>query len=254
MRFAGQVALVTGAASGIGRATALLLAEQGAKVVVADLDESGIGKTVETIVGRGGNALGCPLDVTSESAWDAATEMVARKWGPLQVLVNCAGIALVRAVADMTLDEWRRVLAVNLDGVFLGTRAAVRSMRQGGGSIVNVASASGIKAAAASSAYCASKAAVIMFTKSVAVECVQDGSRIRVNAVAPGGVMTPMWDKTAGVSAIMESEEWKAAPDAPIGKRFAQPVEIAHAILFLASSEAAYITGSVLTIDAGYTA
>jgi NAD(P)-dependent dehydrogenase (short-subunit alcohol dehydrogenase family) len=180
---------------------------------------------------------------------------VERRWGRLHILVNCAGIALVRPIAETTLAEWRRVLAVNLDGVFLGTRAAVRSMsRSGGGSIVNVASASDIKAAPASSAYCASKAAVIMLTKAVALECCRDGYGVRVNAVAPGGVRTPLWGKTAGASAVVGTDEWNAPADAPIGRRFADPEEVAQAILFLASAEASYVTGSVLAVDAAYTA
>jgi NAD(P)-dependent dehydrogenase (short-subunit alcohol dehydrogenase family) len=254
-RFAGHVALVTGAASGIGRATAILLARQGAAVVVTDLDEQEVAGTVEAITTAGGIVVGLALDVTSESDWDRAVELVERRWGRLHILVNCAGIALVRAVSDTTLADWRRVLAVNLDGVFLGTRAGVRSMtRSGGGSIVNVASASGIRAAPASSAYCASKAAVIMLTKSVAMECCRDGSGVRVNAVAPGGVKTPMWGKTAGASSVVETAEWNAPADAPIGQRFADPDEVAQAILFLASAEASYITGTVLAVDAGYTA
>jgi NAD(P)-dependent dehydrogenase (short-subunit alcohol dehydrogenase family) len=254
-RFGGRVALVTGAASGIGRATAILLARQGATVVAADLDGEGAAATVEAIAAAGGTAVVHALDVTSEAAWDAAMERVERTWGRLNVLVNCAGIALVGPVADTSLADWRRVLAVNLDGVFLGTRAGVRAMRRsGGGSIVNVSSVSGIKATPASSAYCASKAAVIMFTKSVALECIQDGGRIRVNAVAPAGVKTPMWGKTPGASAVVGSDVWNAPADAPIGKRFADPDEVARVILFLASAEASYVTGSVLTVDAGYTA
>ena len=254
-RFSGQVALVTGAASGIGRATALMLAREGGFVVVADLDEPGIAGTAEAIRAAGGTALGHPLDVTSESGWDAAIGLAEQSWGRLHVLVNCAGIALVRPVADTAFVDWRRVLAVNLDGVFLGTRAGVRSMRRsGGGSIVNVASVSGLKATGASSAYCASKAAVIMLTKAVAVECVQDGSGVRVNAVAPGGVKTPLWGKTDGASSVVGTDLWNASSDAPIGKRLADPEEVARAILFLASAEASYITGSVLAIDAGYTA
>jgi NAD(P)-dependent dehydrogenase (short-subunit alcohol dehydrogenase family) len=254
-RFAGQVALVTGSASGIGRATAILLARQGGTVVVTDLNEPGVAGTVETIEAAGGTAVGQTLDVTSEPEWDRAVEFVERTWGRLRVLVNCAGIALVRPVIDTTLADWRRLLAVNLDGVFLGTRAGVRSMsRAGGGSIVNVASASGIKAAPESSAYCASKAAVIMLTKAVALECSRDGSGVRVNAVAPGGVKTPIWGKTAGASAVVGTDEWNASADAPIGKRFAEPDEVAQAILFLASAEASYVTGSVLAVDAGYTA
>lgn len=254
-RFAGLAAIVTGAGSGIGQATALLLARQGARVLAADLDESGMVKTVQAIVSEGGVGIAQSLDVTSESAWEDAIGHVERSWGALNVLVNCAGIALVRPVAETTLDEWRRVLAVNLDGVFLGTRAGVRVMRRsGGGSIVNVASASGIKAAANSSAYCASKAAVIMFTKAVSLECVQDGSGIRINAVAPGGVKTPMWGKTPGADLMVGSDIWNAPPDASIGKRFAEPIEVARVISFLASSDASYLTGSVIPVDAGYTA
>ena len=117
-----------------------------------------------------------------------------------------------------------------------------------------MSSASGLKAAPASSAYCASKAAVILFSKSVALECAADGSGIRVNVVAPGGVKTPMWAKTAGAAEMTESATWKAPPSAPIGKRFAEPDEIARAIAFLASNEAAYVTGAVLAVDAGYSA
>jgi NAD(P)-dependent dehydrogenase (short-subunit alcohol dehydrogenase family) len=251
-RFAGQTALVTGAASGIGRATAALLARQGARVVVADLDEAGIAQTVGQIEEDGAAAIGQRLDVTSESIWDAAIGRLEQRWGRLDILVNCAGVAFVKSVVDMGLDEWRRVFAVNLDGVFLGTQAGMRSMRKtGGGSIVNVASASGIKAAPSSSAYCASKAAVIMFTKAAALECVND--KIRINAVAPAGVKTPMWQRTPGAAAMTESEQWKAPADGPIGKRFAEPLEIARAIAFLASADASYMTGSVLTVDAGYT-
>ena len=252
-RFDGLAAIVTGAASGIGRATALLLAQQSARVLVADLDEPGMAKTIEAIVSSGGIAAAQPLDVTSESAWVTAIERVEVTWGKLSILINCAGIAFVRSVAETTLDEWRRILAVNLDGVFLGTRAGIQAMRRsGGGSIVNVASASGIKAAANSSAYCASKSGVIMFTKAAALECVQDG--IRINAVAPGGVKTPMWGKTPGADAMVGSEIWNAPSGASIGKRFAEPIEVARVISFLASSEASYLTGSVVPVDAGYTA
>jgi NAD(P)-dependent dehydrogenase (short-subunit alcohol dehydrogenase family) len=253
-RFADQSALVTGAASGIGRATALLWAREDGPVLATDVDGPGLAETVGAIQAAGGTAVGHPLDVTSEPAWDAAVE-AARRLGRFAALVNCAGIALVQPLAETTLADWRRVLGINLDGVFLGVRAGVRALRQsGGGSIVNVASASGLKAAPNSSAYCASKAAVIMLTKAAAVECVREGNRVRVNAVAPGGVKTAMWAKTAGAAGVVGTDEWNAPADAPIGKRFADPDEVARAIIFLASAEASYVTGSVLTVDAGYTA
>lgn len=252
-RFAKQTALVTGAASGIGRATALLLAQEGATVLVSDLDTAGIAETAAAITDAGGVAFGHKLDVTSEEDWDTVVESIEKQFGRLHVLVNCAGIALVKPVAFTSTAEWQRVMAVNLDGVFFGTRAAIRSMRtRGGGSIVNVSSASGLKATPSSSAYCASKAAVLMFTKAVAAECAQDDSGVRVNAVAPGGVKTPLWNKTPGATVVVESEVWNAPFDAPLGKRFAEPLEIAQAIAFLASAEASYITGSVLTVDGGY--
>lgn len=250
-RFIGRVALVTGAASGIGQATALLFAAQGANVVAADIDEAGLAATVARCKAE---AIAQPLDVTREDHWDAAIARTMQRWGRLDILVNCAGITIVRPVIDMTLDEWRRVMAVNLDGVFLGTRAGVRAMRKDGGSIVNISSVSGIRATPAGSSYCASKAAVILFTKSAAMECVQAGEPVRVNVVAPGGVKTPIWGKDAAVAPVMESDIWNAPDDAPIGKRFATVDEIARVIAFLASDEASYITGAVLPVDAGYSA
>src|SRR5262245_20033979 len=155
-RVAGKVALVTGAASGIGRATARLLAAHGAAVVCADLNAAGARETADAITA----ATACPLDVTSEPAWVAATDQVLAAHGRLDVLVNCAGISAARPLPETTLDEWHRVLAVNLDSVFLGTKHAVRVMRQTGtaGSIVNVSSVSGVKAQPGASAYCTSKA------------------------------------------------------------------------------------------------
>lgn len=249
--WAGRGAIVTGAGSGIGRATAILLAELGCTVLGTDIDEAGL---AETRTLAGGLIHTHTHDVTSESAWEEVMERAARDLGRPGILVNCAGIAHVALVGDTALADWRRVLAINLDGVFLGTRAGVRAMRGTGGSIINVASASGIKPAPASSAYCASKAAVIMLTKSVALECLNDRSGIRVNAVAPGGVKTPMWANTPGAAGVVGSDEWSEPADAPLGKRFAEPIEVARAIAFLASDAASYVTGSVLSVDAGYTA
>ncbi len=255
-RVAGKVALITGAASGIGRATALLLAHEGASVAVTDRSEPGAASTARDILSQQGKALVYGLDVTVEADWQASIESVLDLWGRLDILVNNAGISFASPVTEMTLEEWRTVMAVNADGVFLGTRSAVQAMRQsGGGSIVNLSSASGLRASPTASAYCASKAAVRLFSKAVALECAAEG--IRVNTVLPGGVETPMWEAmpfwqelvTGGAAAAWEA----LAADTPL-KRFARPEEVAQAILYLASDEAQYVTGAELVIDGGFTA
>jgi NAD(P)-dependent dehydrogenase (short-subunit alcohol dehydrogenase family) len=258
---AGKVALVTGAASGIGRATALTLADHGASVFCADLAPAGAGQTAAAVAAAGGSAWPLRLDVTSEAAWTEVVDEVVRVGGWLDVLVNCAGVAHACPVADTSLEDWRRVLAVNLDGVFLGTRAAIRAMRRGGrpGSVVNVSSVSGIKAQPGSGAYCTSKAAVIMFSKTAALECLRNGDRVRVNAVSPGGVRTPMWKTMPFFQELMAREGGEEAAFAamergPPGARFALPEEIALAVLYLASDESLYVTGSNLVIDNGDTA
>jgi NAD(P)-dependent dehydrogenase (short-subunit alcohol dehydrogenase family) len=188
--------LVTGAASGIGSATARLLADEGAAVVLTDIAAEAGQQVAEEISRSGGKAVFLALDVTDEAAWEAVTDRILHDFASFDVAVNNAGIAASRPVAEMTLAEWRRVLQINLDGVFLGTRHAIRAMQRGSsGSIINVASASGIKASAGASAYCASKAAVRMLSKTAALECIAAGWKIRVNVVSPGGVKTPIWEK-----------------------------------------------------------
>jgi NAD(P)-dependent dehydrogenase (short-subunit alcohol dehydrogenase family) len=259
-RVAGKVAIVTGAASGIGRATAVLLAQEGAKVAVTDRDEAGAKKVAAGIAAAGGEALPLALDVTSEPAWEAAVAAVLGAWSRLDIAVNNAGVSATSPVTETTLDQWRRVMSVNLDGVFLGTKHAVLAMRRGkGGSIVNVASASGVKASAGASAYCASKAAVIQFTKTVALECARHGDNVRVNAVLPAGVTTAMWEGMEfwpGLVAEQGGVEsaWQALAQSTPLRRFARPEEIAQGILFLAAEESAYMTGAGLVLDGGYTA
>src|SRR5262249_11234457 len=154
-------------------------------------------------------------------------------WGRLDVLVNSAGISAAGTVADTTLDEWRRVLAVKLDGGFLGTRAALRAMRATRrGRIVNVASVSRLRASPGACVYCASKSAVLHFTRSAALECANQGDHVRVNCVAPGAVKTPMWSKMPFWADVAAGEAWNAPPDAVPLKRFAEPDEVARAILF----------------------
>lgn len=259
MRLEGKTALITGAASGIGRATALLFAREGARVAVTDLDGRGAEEVASRIADEGGDARADVLDVRLEDHWEREIESVLELWGALDVLVANAGVSRARPVDEMTLEEWRDVHAVNLDGVFLGTKHAVRAMREagGGGSIVIVSSATGLKASAGASAYGSSKAAVLMFARTVALECAREG--IRVNAVHPAGVRTPMWESMdffrdlarehGGIDGAWEALERSS----PMG-RFATPEEIAAGILFLASDEASYVTGSALVIDGGYTA
>jgi len=257
-RIANKVALVTGAASGIGRATAVLLAKEGATVALTDIADAG--QAVADEISRiGGNAIFIRLDVSDEAAWENTIGQVLQTFGKLDIAVNNAGIASARPVAEMTLAEWRRVMQVNLDGVFLGTKHAIRAMRSGtGGSIINVASASGIKASAGASAYCASKAAVRMFSKTAALECAAAGSKIRVNVVSPGGVKTPIWEKMDFWPGLVaqhggEGGAWKALAGSS-SEGFHSADEIAQAILFLASDESAYMNAGELVIDRGYTA
>jgi 3(or 17)beta-hydroxysteroid dehydrogenase len=240
----GATALVTGGASGIGRATAARLADAGFRVVVTDVDPAG-----QQVVAAIASAVFVEHDVTEESSWERVIETVLDTHGRLDVLVNNAGISYVRAVTDTTLADWRALMAVNLDGVFLGTKHGVLAMRQhgDGGSIVNVSSASGLIGSPFSSAYCASKGAVRLFTKAVALECAAEA--IRVNSVHPGAVRTPIWSKV-GVSPELEVVIGAASP---LG-RMAEPEEIADAILYLASDASRYVTGSELVIDGGFTA
>lgn len=250
-----KVVLITGGASGIGQATVRLLAKEGAKVAVGDINELAASEGAGEIVSAGGEALALALDVTSESSWDAAINSILNRWARLDVLVNCAGISFAKPVEEMTLDEWRRVHAVNLDGVFLGTRAAIRTMRRtGGGSIINVASASGIKASPGASAYCSSKAAVIHFSRTAALECQQAEDNIRINVVAPGGVRTPIWKTMPAWKELAQGGEEAAWKKLDPKSQFHTPEEIAATMLYLASDDARHVTASVLTVDRGYTA
>jgi NAD(P)-dependent dehydrogenase (short-subunit alcohol dehydrogenase family) len=239
----GRVALVTGGASGIGRATVARLAEAGMRVAASDIDPAG--RDVAAAAG----AEFFEHDVADEGAWERVIGDVLHQHGQLDLLVNTAGISMVAPVTDMTLAQWRALMAINLDGVFLGTKHAVRAMRErgAGGCIVNVSSASGLVGGPTASAYCASKAGVRLFSKAVALECAPD--RIRVNSVLPGAVLTPIWGK----SGMGPPDEDAIAAASPLG-RMAAPEEIAEAILYLASDAAAFMTGSELVIDGGYTA
>jgi len=254
MSFVDKTALVTGAASGIGRAVTQEFSRRGARILAADVNV----RELEKLAAESANITALTLDVTDESAWHSALESIDR----LDVFVSAAGISHAASTTEMMLGEWRRVMAVNLDGAFLGVRSALRKMLpQKNGSIVLIASASGIKAAPGASAYCASKAGLIMLAKAVALEYKEHG--IRVNSVSPAAVATPMWTTMPFWQELVakhgcEEGAWNALggidPDQPSLKRMAFPEEVAKAVLFLASEEAAHITGVDLAVDAGYTA
>jgi NAD(P)-dependent dehydrogenase (short-subunit alcohol dehydrogenase family) len=254
----GRVALVTGAASGIGRAACLRLARAGARVAATDVDPGGE-SVAAGIVASGGVSTFRALDVRDEAAWVATVAEVVQAWGRLDVLVGCAGIALAHPVTETSLEEWRQVLSVNLDGVFLGTKHVLAAMRRlgHGGSIVHVASASGLVGSAGASAYCASKGGVRLFTKAVALECAREG--IRVNSIHPGGVRTPIWERSEGWPDLVArsggtEEAYRAIASTTPAGRLAEPEEIAELVLFLASDSSRFMTGSEVAIDGGYTA
>lgn len=255
-----NVALITGAGSGIGRAVAYLFAQQGAIVIAADIDDAAGKETVSVITSKGFNADSIKLDVTDESAWISAYQFIIKKYNRLNILVNNAGIAFGGSVTSLSLSEWRRLMAVNLDGVFLGTKHAIPLMQKsGGGSIVNVSSAAGIVGSGSAAAYCASKGGVRLFTKAVALECAQSKNNIRVNSVHPGPIATPMfekgptWDEFVNQMGGLDAAWKKIAESTPLG-RVGEPGEVANAILFLASNASSYITGSEIVIDGGFTA
>lgn len=249
---------IAGAGSGIGKATALRFAARGARVACADIDLDAASRVAAEASGR--PAIAIALDVTSETSWREAIDRAGREFGSIAVFVNSAGISSGSPVTQTTYDEWRKVMAINLDGVFLGTRIAVEYMRGKaiGGSIVNVSSASGVKAAPGASAYSTSKAAVIMFSQVVAKECAIARDGIRVNVVSPAGVRTPMWSSMPFFRQLVEEKGSEAAAFAAVAEasgveRLAEPEEIAAAIAYLASDEARYVTGVNLVIDGGYT-
>jgi NAD(P)-dependent dehydrogenase (short-subunit alcohol dehydrogenase family) len=254
-RVQGKVAMVTGGGSGIGRATAALLAKEGGIAIVADFDLPAAEATSKEIIKGGGNALPMRLDVSNEADWQNAIETALATYGRLDVLVNNAGVSFAKPADAMTLAEWRTVMAVNIDGVFLRTKWAISAMKKGtGGSIINVASLSGIKPAGGASAYCASKAAVRMFSKTVAIECADANSGIRVNLVSPSGVKTPMWEKMAFFQDLIAQhggvEEAYAAMAGKVpSQQFFTSHDVALTILFLASDESRHLTGTEIVME-----
>jgi 3(or 17)beta-hydroxysteroid dehydrogenase len=249
MRLAGKVAIVTGGASGMGQSEALIFAREGARVVVADLLEAEGGQTVDKIKAAGGTARFVKLDVTSEGQWQAAIDAAVAGFGALDVLVNNAGISGTFDADMLSTAAWDSLMNVNAKGVFLGMKFAIPAMQKAGrGAIVNISSISGfVGQSGVHMAYNASKGAVRIMTKTAAVQYAKDG--IRVNSVHPG-FMPPMRTSKTSADPEWRAKMLKAVPM----KREGRVEEVAHAVLFLASDEASYITGTELVVDGGYLA
>jgi len=248
-QFAGKVALVTGGGGGIGRATSRLFAERGGTVLVADASEEAALATVETIRQQGGKAEACRTDVTCEEGVEASIRLARNRFERLDIVIHCAGIMRVDAIEAASLLDWNETLRVNLTGAFLVTKAALAALRaQGGGAIVHIASRMALQVKENHAAYAASKAGVLQLTKMAALEGAPH--KIRVNCVCPGIVDTPLLRPYGTPEELKRTvfASWSAI--CPLG-RPAQPEDVARAMLFLASDEAAYITGVALPVDGG---
>jgi NAD(P)-dependent dehydrogenase (short-subunit alcohol dehydrogenase family) len=251
MRLKDKVSLITGAASGMGRATAILFAREGSKVVASDVDETGGQKTVDLIHEMGADAIFVKANVSREADARNMVEQTVARYGRLDVLFNNAGVAQGVELIEMTEEEWDRVVDIDLKGVFLGSKYGIREMlKTGGGSIINTASISGIIAQNFLPAYNAAKAGVINLTRNIALEYGPRG--IRANAICPGAIDTPMLQ-----SAVRDNPENEPIIKyfhhmAPL-RRLGQPEDIAKAALFLASDESSFITGHALVVDGGIT-
>jgi NAD(P)-dependent dehydrogenase (short-subunit alcohol dehydrogenase family) len=251
VRLRGRVAIITGAGSGLGRASAILFAREGAKVVVAANREKDGEQTVSLIEESGGDAILARVDVTRAADVENAVKAAVDKYGKLDIMLNNAGTpGPGKLIADITEEEWQRVISVNLTGVFLGTKYAIPEMLKGGGGIIiNVSSVAALSPRRYTGAYSAAKAGVIQLTRVTALEYAR--KHIRVNCILPGPIDTPFFTKVAGADPDMITMfKEKVKSEVPLG-RFAQPEEIARVALFLASDESSYITGAAFAADGG---
>ncbi len=246
----GKVGIITGAASGIGAATARVMAREGAKLVLTDLDDAAGSALAEQIGG-----IYLHHDVSEEAGWPAVIAAAEDRLGRLDIMVANAGIGIMGNAVDMSLQDWRRQMAINVDGVFLSAKYCIPAMRRAGngGSIVMLSSVAGLRGSAGLAGYSATKGAVRLFAKSMALECAQAGDGIRVNSVHPGIIATPIWNKLPA-SHNQPIDPYKMAEaSVPIGKA-GEAEDIANGILFLASDQSSHMTGSELVIDGGLTA
>ncbi|HEY0940011.1 MAG TPA: SDR family NAD(P)-dependent oxidoreductase [Steroidobacter sp.] len=261
---AGKAAFVTGAASGIGRVTSLALAARGALVWVADFDRAGSNRTVELVAQAGGRSEAILLDVRDEAQWQRALALSDGRDDALAVLVNCAGKSMFADTFSMPLEDFRTIMAINVEGTFLGMKHAIpRIAQSGGGAVINISSLAGLKGIPGMTAYCGSKGAIRMMTKAVALECAGLRNNVRVNSVHPGVVDTPAWHKHdpdelarsqrgAPESHSLDPHE-VAKTMVPIGVA-CTAAEVAETVCFLASDAARHITGAEIAIDGGMTA
>ena len=251
-RLEDKVCIITGGASGIGEATAQLFAKEGARVIVADMEEDKGTAVAKDITGKGGVATFQRLDVTDEEGWARILDFTLREYGRLDILVNNAGIGFMKSISDMSLSEWRMVMSTNLDSVFLGIRHAapvIGGEDTKGGAIVNVSSSLTLKPSPGNAAYSVSKSGINMLTKIAAIELAD--KNIRVNTVYPGPTLTPIWDPLTSQMQITDEAFEKAVGKITLFGRMGKAADIAYAILHLASDEAAFITGAELLVDGG---
>jgi len=253
MRLSNKIALITGAARGIGRATAELFHNHGAVVLISDIRDDE-GWEIKTQLGK--NAEYLHLDVRNENEWKTVATMIEKQYGGLDILINNAGITGILETSgpydaeNSDLETWEEVHRVNSTGVMLGCKYAIRLMKKHGGSIVNISSRSGVVGIPGAVAYAASKAAVRNHTKSVALYCAENGYSIRCNSIHPAAIMTPMWDAMLGKGPQREKLISEIEIGIPLGY-FGEPFDVAYGALYLASNESKYVTGIELTIDGG---
>ncbi|GIP26848.1 2,5-dichloro-2,5-cyclohexadiene-1,4-diol dehydrogenase [Paenibacillus sp. J23TS9] len=250
MRLEGKVALITGAGAGIGKTTALRFAQEGAKVIVTDINLDSVNNTLSEIQQAGGSGTAFKHDVSNEDNWKSIVEESVQQFGAIDILFNNAGIYFIKPIADIGLDEWNRMLSINVTGVFLGMKHVLPVMaKHNGGSVINASSIAGLTGASGHVAYGATKGAVRIMTKDAAIEYAS--ANVRVNSIHPAYINTAMGDYATQVNKMSAAELGKRM--APMG-RFGTVEEVSNLVVFLASDESSYSTGSEFIIDGGATA